>query len=348
MSPARSSLWRLAYNCAAGTAAFVSVCALMHRLAPLPRVPIVGPKLGYFGRHAEDYDTIFVGSSRVYRQIAPQAFDDELRARGIGSRSFNFGAPAMIPPESFFVLEKILPRRGAHLRWVFIEWAAVKTEIEKRKEGTIEVLYWHDWRQTAFLARTIAARHGISRSSFTQKLWPHLRLFLRNTANVGRGTDFFAGADAPERDRIEGNYARNGGYFGARGPSPLRLTDPAGYQQMLAAVKRKAERTKASGENPRVTRVMLDAINRIEDAVRACGAEPVWFIPPTLENVSDALFLEDKTRTHTVFVFNRPELFAELYRFDRRWDAEHLNEAGSREFTHLLAGRFADFLARRQ
>src|SRR5439155_20370375 len=139
--------------------------------------------------------------------------------------SFNFGAPAMIPPESFFVLEKILARKPRRLRWVFIEWAEVKTAIEKRKETTIEVLYWHDAAETALTAEIIAARFdrpgspsrwGRIVSAFAQKTWPHLRLFLTNNANLGRGLDLFAHAGAGSRDRAEKNYELTGGFSGLR------------------------------------------------------------------------------------------------------------------------------------
>ena len=72
----------------------------------------VSEKLAYFARHKDEYDAVFVGSSRVYRQIAPGVFDRQVAAStGRAMRSFNLGAPSMFLPESLYVIDRILAQR---------------------------------------------------------------------------------------------------------------------------------------------------------------------------------------------------------------------------------------------
>src|SRR5713226_6136440 len=78
-------------NCIAGLCAFVVSCQALHCVAGLPRIAQVTPKLEYFAGHKDEFDTLFVGSSRIYHQVMPEVFDEVLRANGREARSFNFG-----------------------------------------------------------------------------------------------------------------------------------------------------------------------------------------------------------------------------------------------------------------
>ena len=97
-----------AIHCAIGLGAFVAGCLALHHAAPWPRMEEVSEKLAYFTRHKDEFDTLFIGSSRIYHGIAPQVFDATLKARGIATTSLNLGIDGMSMPESSCFLEKIL------------------------------------------------------------------------------------------------------------------------------------------------------------------------------------------------------------------------------------------------
>src|SRR4051812_35293746 len=91
-------------NFAIALAALVSSCLTIHALRPFPDIPKLTPKLRYFTAHKDEFDTIFIGSSHVFRGIVPKAFDSATGSAALPTHSFNFGLDGMQPPESLYFL----------------------------------------------------------------------------------------------------------------------------------------------------------------------------------------------------------------------------------------------------
>src|SRR6266404_2822951 len=119
--------------------AFVLTCAGLNAILPLPEIDVLSPNLRFFLQHRDDFDTLFIGSSRIRHQISPAIFDRTMGAAGFPTRTFNFGVNAMVPPEDGYVLERLLGARPRHLKWVFIELDELQTkrvpETELRSAG---------------------------------------------------------------------------------------------------------------------------------------------------------------------------------------------------------------------
>jgi hypothetical protein len=183
---------------AAFALAFAAACGAIQRALPLQNIPAVWQKLAHLSARGGDYDTIFIGSSRIYYQIVPRIFDELSAARGLPTRSFNAGIAGMRPPEDAFVFDQILAARLGKLRWVFVELAGIRMNIGDERRGTLRMQYWHDLPRTALLWR-YATQLPESKKRWTPKrLWrqlreplgdflPHLELFLREQTNIGKG-----------------------------------------------------------------------------------------------------------------------------------------------------------------
>ena len=59
-----------------GTGTFFS------EIHPFTTVPVLREKFAWFAAHADEYDTLFIGTSRVYRGIKPSVFDELTAAAG--------------------------------------------------------------------------------------------------------------------------------------------------------------------------------------------------------------------------------------------------------------------------
>src|SRR5437763_16071752 len=87
---------------------FAAASAVVHRLLP-PMIPKgIAAKLKFYSEHKDDFDTVVVGTSRLYYSVSPEIFDKVTRENGLPTRTCNFGIDGMHPPENFFVLEHIL------------------------------------------------------------------------------------------------------------------------------------------------------------------------------------------------------------------------------------------------
>src|SRR4051812_30071776 len=105
-----------------GALTFVGTCRGIDRVLPFPAVPAVGPKYRYFAANRDNYDVLFLGSSRFYHQIIPREFDAAVeKLTGQRLRSFNAAYDAVWPPESYYYLRKLLELRPGKLRWVVID-----------------------------------------------------------------------------------------------------------------------------------------------------------------------------------------------------------------------------------
>ena len=92
-----------ALNVVTFIAGFTLIAAVLSSAVPSVRPPQIGAKLDFLAAHGAEYDTFFIGSSRVHRQIIPALFDAEMAALGVKTNSFSLSGDGMRPPEDEFV-----------------------------------------------------------------------------------------------------------------------------------------------------------------------------------------------------------------------------------------------------
>src|SRR2546423_6524213 len=107
-------------NAGIAALAFILACAGLNALLPFPEIDVVSHKLRFFRQHRDDFDTVFIGSSRIRHQISPAIFDRTMRQAGLPTPTFNFGIKAMGPPEDGYLLERLLVRKPRPVNWGFV------------------------------------------------------------------------------------------------------------------------------------------------------------------------------------------------------------------------------------
>lgn len=71
------------------------------------KISVLGQKLAHLRQHGGDYDTLFLGSSRVHYGLDPELFDAEMARQGCRSRSFNMGVQALTLPEEHRLVREL-------------------------------------------------------------------------------------------------------------------------------------------------------------------------------------------------------------------------------------------------
>src|SRR5204863_1083898 len=160
--------------------AFVATGGLIHALLP-PMIPKgVAAKLRFFSEHKDEFDTVVVGTSRLYYSVSPEIFDKVTRENGLSTRTFNFGIDGMHPPENFFVLEQILKTNPRNLKWVLLELGDIQTKWDNIL-GTQREVYWHDWRRTELTLKKAFDPRGTANWLIKlTRLWLARRDFISN------------------------------------------------------------------------------------------------------------------------------------------------------------------------
>jgi hypothetical protein len=311
--------------------AFVLACAGLNALLPFPEIDVVSAELRFFQEHQDEFDTLFIGSSRIHHQISPAIFDGIMRDAGHPTRSFNFGINGMFPPENGYLLERLLSAKPRHLKWVFLELDELEIRRIPKAETARRSVYWHDWKYTSLVLRKIL--DGEDRASVRDLFLFHSALFAKNFANIGRKSDLswwsshLGKTPAPPK-----NLGRAGdGYV----PQVKKMSEAetVDYQAGLEhAVAQFAVRP--------VSPSTEEAYRQWAAAIRKTGATPIFLVTPTTAQ-TNLQFRPESGIAATVMRFNDAQAYPQLYRNEVRYDADHLNGTGAEEFTRLVAGNLS-------
>ena len=320
------------FSAACFAAAFVASAWLIGWGLPFPPVPSLAAKHRFLAENIARFDTIFVGSSRIYHQIDPQQFDAEVAALGGHTQSANLAYAGMWPPESLYFLRRLLALRPPRLRWVFIEIMPLNVNLEPRSEGTVRTAYWHDWRHTWLTLREIF-RSTRAPAEKWRLAGQHAAICGRWSANLGRGAEALRERSLPGKPRRPEKWLGRAGFF-PEGEGRISDADLPGYLQTVAQLRDTRSSYPASAH-------FFSALADVVAEVRRAGAQPVFLLTPSLDPGENLTGLPGGV---PVLGFTDPAQYPALYEPDRHYDTWHLNGKGAAEFTSLLAHRFVEHL----
>ncbi|MGC3991984.1 MAG: hypothetical protein QM796_20295 [Chthoniobacteraceae bacterium] len=305
--------------------AFALTAGVLHQAVPQPVLPVVTPKLAYFLQHKDEFDAVFIGSSRICHGIVPAAFDETMRQHGVASHSFNLGVEEMFPPATFQVLDTVLRSRPAHLKWVFLEEAPIYLTDN---EPTLRSIAWHDAPATALVAKVLVGKNGLRGVyKHSTDLFANVRICLLNLTNIGRVPAVLR----PQPDETQGatEYA---GYMPLQGTHFENAAKAQKFQTDLATMY--AKTPVPATEEP----VSAEAFVKELQKIKAAGAQPCLVIPPMPQRGGD--FLGSKAGC-PVLAFNDAVRYAQFFDLSNRFDGGHLNDTGAHAFSQVLAEVFA-------
>lgn len=309
--------------------------AALHRFLPFPEVEHVTPKLRFFAAHQDEFDTLFIGTSRIEHHIAPEIFDRVAAEKGLPTRSFNFGIDGMHPAESFYVVEQILKSRPRKLKWVFFELEDVLTDWSTDARGTRRLAYWHDWKRTKQTLRRIVNPRGdarwyaeMARAVLSRReIALHISLFAKQFVNLGRAGDF-----------LENSSTEMNAQLGPRGDG-YRPPGTAMQAERAARYEQKLER-ETSNARPRFVDPHAEKSYREYAAqFHKLGAASLFVVTPVVTQ-SPLRLRADPPPPGPVLAFNDRRAYPQLYGAEVRVDESHLTKAGADEFTRLIAEEF--------
>lgn len=298
----------------------------------------------------DDYEVVFLGSSRVQRGIYPGTFDETLAELGRPLRSFNFGVGGVRFPEMLYWIAWILEQDPQSLGWLFIELQPIEHWIQPAHGWSSKrFTNWHSWAGTELAIRTVWA---VQPDDVHRRIRGHAHRFLHRFFNVGAGVvtlaEFLFPRKAPLppagydwRDELgrELNLGQGWRQFQAK-PSPMTF----------GRLRRAAPPTVETDA------LQVEVLTELVSRLKARGIRPIFLIGPGGRP-------RDKLRS-AFQAGHIPNLFA--YELGLGWrlaeeekrenpeteptaadyfsDSLHLNEAGARIFGRLLAEEFHAFL----
>jgi hypothetical protein len=334
--PPKRGIW---HGFAMGVCFFSSAAlaaSLVGKRLPFPSVPELGPRFHYFAERKDEFDTIFIGSSRIRHQVIPQQFDEEMASLGVPTRSFNLGYSGMWPPESYYYLRQILALHPRRLRWVVIELMDYRYGQAEGQTATTRSVYWHDSGHTSMAWRLVVESH-LPATDKVSEIASHTRLFLQRMSNVGRGAEWMQSRYFPSKKKGDTSWI------------PRRGFDPEEKgewsESARADYEGKIREFELAGTPGHVRTGFASSVQKIMEDVHQAGAQAAFVVPPTVR-------LEERLGGGLppgmiIWAFDKPAEYPRLYLPELHYDPGHLNEAGAHEFTTLLAQRLGQLIQKR-
>ena len=339
-NPGRSRAFLLVGVCVASF--FLTMAFVRFRLS-MQAVPDIQEKIAFFANHGEEFDTVFVGSSRIFHQIVPKLFDRLMAEAGFPTHSYNLGMSAMSAPEDSFLMDAAFAKRRRPLKFVLVETSdKIRTDYScEGMDNTLRVEYWHDFKRLAVLTRTIVAQRkpaeGASRWMFSERertlFLYHLRLFVANSLNIGRGVgwlqserDLMAMTFRRHPPRSAGRSRKFDDGFGVIDP-PIEIDDHQ-WSLLQGYIKRPVARDFGDTESQR-------EVQDKRRLVEFYGGRMFAVLPPIS---GGTMFSPDPQFGAPIPVLDcgDPNRYPELFERQNRQDSGHLNYQGAEIFTRRI------------
>lgn len=327
--------------------------ALARWLGP-PRSLALEGQWAAFEAHADEYDVVFIGTSRVQRHIDPRIIDRTLAEQGVAVRSYNLGLPKMSALEGAQLIERLHHRCPRRLKLVVLEPTLYLYDAENW--ATDRAMAEHDWLSTRLAVRLTWASEDRRQTSTWGKLQavaPHLLSFVCRTAGLRRADQLFM----PDTNlQSEGATVRGAISAAVRTPSdddrrgfaPLPVATPASQQEAWQQRFRRFMATEVEWNGSELSSAELLYFDRLIQQVRQAGAQPVFLLGPKVKRDSHtaAVYASHNRELCDVALIDHLRSHGDATLYDLRFwhDFDHLNAAGAALFSRELANELAPLL----
>ena len=328
-------------------ASFAGISAIQRAPLPWPGGSGVADKWLYFEQHADEYDVVMIGSSRLYRSFAPREMRATWAESGRKLSVFNLAAPGLGRFEADFLAAKVLAMEPKRLKTLIVElWRWDPNEM-KRNELTPRAVYWHSAEQT----------YGALWSTYrypeltTKKRWrlafAHIQHFGLRLSNYGLGPVLAETLTAEAEPGRFVHVRKNHGYraleeepFGSiRERRDLFLEERGEFEE--AMLERHAE---VRAGDPAL-QLNLHALGRRVRASREAGVEVIFVVPPGPWAPPSELRI-DVDPVPPVLSYSDREQYPYLYREEGRFDRFHVTAAVAKKLSRQFARDLLPFLAK--
>jgi hypothetical protein len=341
-------LGRLALWVPLGLAAWIAAALALESALPWTGSDLLGQKMAFFLDDADDYDAVFIGSSRIYRQLEPDTFDATFAAAGQPMRSFNLGVPDMRMLEVLFLTRWLLERRPEQLALLVVDAESDPLFIREENLGTARIVRWHDRRNFAAIVGEVR-RTAPTRAAAIDRAARHLEPFVLHVTRLGHGLDRIRMLIAPPPP--EAPPEQRGFFAGDEEmettPSEAQRTELELFSGRLhgdlGRYYRDVERLARSRRSGSLTDPFeLELFAELERLAVRAGVEVVFLIDPRPEETPNLVWAADQGVVRTLLRFDDPRRYPELYDPALRFDRHHVSKAGARLYTAEVARRIVE------
>lgn len=324
--------------------AFVDVN--LHDVDLLPFWSWSRDKVNWVSEHGEDYDTLFLGSSRMHYGLKPEVFDARMAELGQATRSFNFAFSGARMHDVAYMLDWLARHKPQRLKRVVIELHSFDQRIRGGQWFSDQDLEMHAPAVFAMRMQSVA----VGKTSLVEKAEQAQYVLLHSLSNalcLGQGvritSDWIAKS---HRERIPNAYdVADGGWQDVASLDLEHMRkEHANFSSQPEACERKLG-WKVSRDRIEVLEGGFNpaAVRSIAERMRACGVEPIFVVMPTY--ASDFFGRDGVAGIASevrILELDDPAPNRPIYELSYYYDVSHLNSEGAKAFSRFLAERVVE------
>lgn len=292
----------------------------------------------------DDYNTLFFGSSRIFRHVNPSLFDS--LGNELNLSSYNLAAPATFNPELYHIYDRFLDDYESGIipdtiEYVFIELQSINSlplENALSKQGSY-------WNTPYYYLESLNQIYDLNRRSAEK-----IRLLFNYSASlINNFLSVYPELISHENVQDLGDY----GY--------MSLEYEIDKYNDIDLIKRREEFIESPErlnlriedlKNTSINDLMGEPLNRsldrrVNELLAKSSALDIrlYFIIAPRQNIRVYKDLAPilKNNSDHVLELVSIEKFPELYMFEHSFDVGHLNDKGVKFFTSYLSREFIEF-----
>ncbi|MEM6965924.1 MAG: hypothetical protein AAF573_14245 [Bacteroidota bacterium] len=295
--------------------------------------PILDIKYNDFVEHISSYNSLVIGSSRVYRHFVPAVFDEHTN---LATTSFNFGIPATSNPESYFIAEKLLDEENLSLKTLYLEITPFAT-VQTQNLGKTKTYYWMNKDYIQFNAANIAnpswsyekklySAYTMGVGLFAQLLNPSISksITLKNYDTIAASMqDGYLSIEQEIENGDTSLLARK-----------EKLLNNSSILEGKAATSIKNFEKGVKDYN---VEAHLAKLHDIQQKCKSKNIELVGIILPRYPNYKEVINIQQKVTDLKIIEMADASKYPQLYEVQYSADNGHLNEAGAHLFSKIMA-----------
>ena len=325
--------------------ALLGTAAWLHDLDEVPIWSWTRPRFVQLHDDVDQWDTVFIGSSRMNFGVVPKVFDQRMAEIGFRTRSLNFAMSGLRGHDCDECIEWLLDLRPTGIKTLVIELNTFSQMLRGTNWLTDQDIEMHAPRQLWPRLAGLWAAKERSESKLQQLLF----LTMHTAANgfrLGQGVRLLDSLLARANGLpLPGTYpVADCGYLATesiaaadmREQAKIFAEEPDRPKEMLATKWSASKVEEDSGGFP------MAAFNAVDARVRAAGIEPIYVVMPCYYGgFAGRDSIAEIAKRATVLDLDRPEQFPDLFDRTLWYDPGHFNRLGAAVFTQDLVMRIA-------
>lgn len=313
------------------------------------KIPYVHSKIEFLRENIEKYDTVVIGTSRVFRGFDPEAFDNGNSLRGCSTRTFNLGIPNLrIRELDVLVNELSFIRSSGSIKRILFDPQVnpdSSTQFYESRRGA-ELM---QFRYVPLTVRNIWA-DNLPQWLKVERTLLALRHFLSEGLGVGHLSRLlFDSTKGPEYSTTI-SFADNNGYIALDLDPQLIKTNAARIERFQKPdvrqrwLKSRDRVISGAGKQQQVPEDRLRLISEFTDRLALLSADVQFLLISQPILVEQSRFirarLDEKYSTSSMMI--DPDIHPNLFHPNLWFDEAHFTAAGAKLATDELSKQFCE------